>query len=84
MTGTSFISGVSPLAVSGLVIVEATGVEPRGRISYGCLGLWSDAQIAPLARIVDFVHDQGAAIGIQLAHAGRKASSPPALPQGSG
>ena len=60
----------------GLIIVEATGVEPRGRISYGCLGLWSDAQIAPLKRIVDFVHDQGAAIGIQLAHAGRKASSP--------
>ncbi|MBU1176521.1 MAG: NADH:flavin oxidoreductase/NADH oxidase [Alphaproteobacteria bacterium] len=60
----------------GLVIVEATGVEPRGRITYGCLGLWSDAQIAPLGRIVDFVHAQGAAIGIQLAHAGRKASSP--------
>ena len=60
----------------GLVIVEATGVEARGRISYGCLGLWSDAQIAPLKRIVDFVHTQGAAIGIQLAHAGRKASSP--------
>lgn len=59
----------------GLVIVEATGVEARGRISYGCLGLWSDTQIAPLKRVVDFVHDQGAAIGIQLAHAGRKASS---------
>ena len=62
----------------GLVIVEATGVEARGRITYGCLGLWSDEQIAPLKRVVDFVHDQGAAIGIQLAHAGRKASS--ALP----
>ena len=59
----------------GLVTVEATGVEARGRISYGCLGLWSDAQIAPLKRVVDFVHSQGAAIGIQLAHAGRKASS---------
>ena len=65
----------------GLVIVEATGVEARGRITYGCLGLWSDAHIAPLKRIVDFVHSQGAAIGIQLAHAGRKASSPlPFLP----
>lgn len=59
----------------GLVTVEATGVEARGRITYGCLGLWSDAQIAPLKRIVNFVHAQGAAIGIQLAHAGRKASA---------
>ncbi len=59
----------------GLVTVEATGVEARGRISYGCLGLWSDAQIAPMKRIVDFIHAQGAAAGIQLAHAGRKASS---------
>jgi 2,4-dienoyl-CoA reductase-like NADH-dependent reductase (Old Yellow Enzyme family) len=68
----------------GLVIVEATGVEARGRISYGCLGLWSDAQIAPLKRIVDFVHAQGGAIGIQLAHAGRKASSQlPFLPDPS-
>lgn len=58
----------------GLVVVEATGVEARGRISYGCLGLWSDAQIEPLKRVVDFVHAQGAAMGIQLAHAGRKAS----------
>jgi 2,4-dienoyl-CoA reductase-like NADH-dependent reductase (Old Yellow Enzyme family) len=60
----------------GLVIVEATGVTPEGRISYGDLGLWSDAQIAPLARIVDFLHAEGAAAGIQLAHAGRKASTP--------
>jgi 2,4-dienoyl-CoA reductase-like NADH-dependent reductase (Old Yellow Enzyme family) len=59
-----------------LVIVEATGVSPEGRISYGCLGLWDDAQIAPLKRITDFLHDNGAAAGIQLAHAGRKASSP--------
>lgn len=58
----------------GLVIVEATGVVPEGRITPGCLGLWSDAQIAPLARIVDFVHSQGSHIGIQLGHAGRKAS----------
>lgn len=60
----------------GLVFVEATGVTPEGRISYADLGLWSDAQIEPLRRIVDFVHSQGAAAAIQLAHAGRKASSP--------
>ena len=60
----------------GLVIVEATGVVPEGRISYGDLGLWNDEQIAPLARIVDFLHAEGAAAGIQLGHAGRKASTP--------
>jgi 2,4-dienoyl-CoA reductase-like NADH-dependent reductase (Old Yellow Enzyme family) len=60
----------------GLVIVEATGVLPEARISYGDLGLWKDEHIAPLARIVDFLHGQGAAAGIQLAHAGRKASTP--------
>ena len=60
----------------GLVIVEATAVVPEGRISYGDLGLWSDEQIEPLRRIVNFLHSQGAAAGIQLAHAGRKASTP--------
>jgi 2,4-dienoyl-CoA reductase-like NADH-dependent reductase (Old Yellow Enzyme family) len=60
----------------GLVLLEATGVVPEGRISYGDLGLWKDEHIAPLARIVDFLHGQGAAVGIQLAHAGRKASTP--------
>jgi 2,4-dienoyl-CoA reductase-like NADH-dependent reductase (Old Yellow Enzyme family) len=60
----------------GLVIVEATGVLPEGRISYADLGLWNDDQIAPLARIVDFLHAEGAAAGIQLGHAGRKASTP--------
>ena len=60
----------------GLVIAEATGVTPEGRISYGDLGLWEDAQIAPLARIVDFLHREGTAAGIQLAHAGRKAATP--------
>jgi 2,4-dienoyl-CoA reductase-like NADH-dependent reductase (Old Yellow Enzyme family) len=59
----------------GLVIVEATGVVPEGRISYGDLGLWDDGQIAPLKRIVDFLHAQGAEAGIQLGHAGRKAST---------
>lgn len=60
---------------AGLVIAEATGVEARGRISASDLGLWEDAQIEPLARIVRFVQGQGAAAGIQLAHAGRKAST---------
>ena len=60
----------------GLVIVEATGVVPEGRISYGDLGLWDDGQIAPLKRIVDFLHSQGAKAGIQLGHAGRKAATP--------
>jgi 2,4-dienoyl-CoA reductase-like NADH-dependent reductase (Old Yellow Enzyme family) len=60
----------------GLVILEATGVVPEGRISYGDLGLWDDGQIAPLKHIVEFLHAEGAAAGIQLAHAGRKASTP--------
>ena len=60
----------------GLVTVEATAVTPEGRISYGDLGLWTDEQVEPLRRIVDFLHSQGTAAGIQLAHAGRKAASP--------
>lgn len=60
----------------GLVIVEATGVLAEGRISYGDMGLWEDAQIDPLRRVVDFLHTQHTAAGIQLAHAGRKASTP--------
>jgi 2,4-dienoyl-CoA reductase-like NADH-dependent reductase (Old Yellow Enzyme family) len=59
----------------GLVIVEATGVLPEGRITYGDVGLWADDQIAPLKRIVDFLHAHGAKAGIQLGHAGRKAST---------
>jgi 2,4-dienoyl-CoA reductase-like NADH-dependent reductase (Old Yellow Enzyme family) len=57
-----------------LVIVEATAVTADGRITPGDLGIWSDEHVAPLARIVRFVHSQGAVAGIQLAHAGRKAS----------
>jgi 2,4-dienoyl-CoA reductase-like NADH-dependent reductase (Old Yellow Enzyme family) len=60
----------------GLVILESTAVVPEGRISYADLGLWKDEQVAPLAHIVDFLHKQGAAAGIQLGHAGRKASTP--------
>lgn len=60
---------------AGLTIVEATSVTPNGRISPEDSGLWQDSQIAPLRRIVDFVHSQGQKIAIQLAHAGRKAST---------
>jgi 2,4-dienoyl-CoA reductase-like NADH-dependent reductase (Old Yellow Enzyme family) len=59
---------------TGLIIQEATAVSPEGRITPGDLGIWSDSHIPGLKRIVDFVHSQGAAAGIQLAHAGRKAS----------
>jgi 2,4-dienoyl-CoA reductase-like NADH-dependent reductase (Old Yellow Enzyme family) len=64
-------------AVGGtaLVIVEATAVSPDGRITPGDVGIWSDAHIEPLARIASFIHSQGAVAGIQLAHAGRKAST---------
>jgi 2,4-dienoyl-CoA reductase-like NADH-dependent reductase (Old Yellow Enzyme family) len=58
----------------GLVMVEATAVTPEGRISPGDMGLWDDRHVEPLARIVRYVESQGAASGIQLAHAGRKAS----------
>lgn len=60
---------------AGIVFVEMTNVEPRGRITAGCLGLWNDGQRDALARIARFVKAQGAVAGIQLAHAGRKASS---------
>jgi 2,4-dienoyl-CoA reductase-like NADH-dependent reductase (Old Yellow Enzyme family) len=60
---------------AGLLITEATAVEPRGRISQHDLGLWDDAQVEPLARIARLVQAEGAAIGVQLAHAGRKAWS---------
>jgi 2,4-dienoyl-CoA reductase-like NADH-dependent reductase (Old Yellow Enzyme family) len=59
---------------TALIIVEATAVTAEGRITPGDLGIWKDDHIEPLARIVKFVHSQGAVAGIQLAHAGRKAS----------
>lgn len=63
-------------AVGGaaLIIQEATAVTPEGRISYGDLGIWKDEHIAPLQRITKFIEANGAVPGIQLAHAGRKAS----------
>ncbi|KAM0148649.1 hypothetical protein ACHAQE_009123 [Botrytis cinerea] len=59
----------------GLSFIEATAVLPEGRITPEDCGLWKDSQIAPLRRIVQFAHSQGQKIGIQLAHAGRKAST---------
>ncbi|MFJ3403140.1 NADH:flavin oxidoreductase/NADH oxidase [Promicromonospora sp. NPDC090134] len=69
----------------GLVMTEATAVVPEGRISPQDTGIWNDEQTAGWKRIVDFVHARGARIGIQLAHAGRKASTfrPWAPEQGS-
>lgn len=61
---------------SGLVILEATAVLPEGRISPEDLGLWSEDQVEPLARVARFIKAQGAVPGIQLAHAGRKACTP--------
>src|SRR2546421_2766343 len=60
---------------AGLVLTEATAVLPEGRISPQDLGIWSDAHVEPLARIVRFIHDHGSVAGMQLAHAGRKAST---------
>lgn len=74
--GTRAVGGV------GLIIAEATAVAPEGRITPGDLGLWSDEQIEGLKKITDFIHGQGSVAGIQLAHAGRKASC--ALPHEGG
>lgn len=63
-------------AVGGaaLVLTEATAISPEGRISIADLGIWKDEHIAKLQEITDFIHQNGAVSGIQLAHAGRKAS----------
>lgn len=60
---------------AGLVFTEATAVVPDGRISPSDLGIWKDAHIEPLARITRFIREHGAVPGMQLAHAGRKAST---------
>jgi 2,4-dienoyl-CoA reductase-like NADH-dependent reductase (Old Yellow Enzyme family) len=67
---------------TGLIIVEATAVWPEGRITPSDLGLWSNDHIPGLRRVTDFIHSQGAVAGIQLAHAGRKASC--AIPREGG
>lgn len=64
----------------GVVVAEATGVEARGRISPQDLGLWEDGQVTAHARLVEFIHGQGRTAGVQLAHAGGKASTWPMLP----
>uniref|UniRef100_UPI0040496040 NADH:flavin oxidoreductase/NADH oxidase n=1 Tax=Cephaloticoccus sp. TaxID=1985742 RepID=UPI0040496040 len=60
---------------AGLVIAEATAVSPEGRISPGDAGIWGEQHIEPLARINRFIKTQGSVVGIQIAHAGRKASA---------
>ena len=60
---------------AGLVVVEATAVAPEGRITWGDLGLWNDAQAEALRPIVAAIEEAGAVPGIQIAHAGRKASA---------
>src|SRR6266403_1328984 len=60
---------------AGLIFTEATAVLPEGRISPQDLGIWDDGHIEMLSRIVSFIHEQGSIAGMQLAHAGRKAST---------
>lgn len=67
--------GQFALGGAGLVFTEATAVSPEGRITTHCLGIYSDDHAEKLAPIVKFIHSHGAKAGIQLAHAGRKAST---------
>lgn len=60
---------------AGLVFCEAAGVEPKGRITNGCVGFWNDELMAPWPRIIDFIKAQGAVPAAQIAHAGRKGST---------
>lgn len=69
---------------AGLVLTEAAAVEPRGRISPADIGIWDDGHIAGLRRVVSFIKAHGAAAGVQLAHAGRKASTAPPWQGGHG
>ena len=67
--------GARAVGGAGLVFTEATAVTPEGRISPEDLGIWKDEHVEMLARIVRFMHEQGSVSGMQLAHAGRKAST---------
>ncbi|MES1194494.1 MAG: oxidoreductase, partial [Opitutus sp.] len=67
--------GSRAIGGAGLVIAEATAVSPEGRITPGDAGIWADRHVEPLARINRFVRAHGAVPGVQLAHAGRKASA---------
>src|ERR1044072_4200873 len=66
--------GTRAVGGAALVFTEATAVSPEGRISPDDLGIWKDEDVDFMKKIVSFMHDQGAIAGIQLAHAGRKAS----------
>jgi 2,4-dienoyl-CoA reductase-like NADH-dependent reductase (Old Yellow Enzyme family) len=66
--------GARAVGGAGLVITEATAISPEGRISFADLGIWKDEHIAKLKEITNFIEEQGATAGIQLNHAGRKAS----------
>ncbi|EEP76393.1 conserved hypothetical protein [Uncinocarpus reesii 1704] len=68
------IGGIA-LRGPGFMLIEATSVLPEGRISPEDAGLWKDSQIEPMRRLVEFVHSQSQTVGVQLAHAGRKAST---------
>lgn len=65
------------MALGGLggALLEATAVTAEGRITPGCLGIWSDAQLPGLTELVAIYHDEGVPVGVQLAHAGRKAAA---------
>jgi len=67
--------GSRAIGGAGLVMAEATGVNPEGRISPWCPGIWSDAQIPGWKKITDFIRQAGSVSALQLAHAGRKAST---------
>ncbi|NEU31331.1 NADH:flavin oxidoreductase/NADH oxidase [bacterium LRH843] len=58
---------------TGLIMIEMTNVDPEGRITDGCLGIWSDDHLEAYKKIIDKCHEHGAKVGIQIAHAGRKA-----------
>jgi len=60
---------------AGLVMAEASAVNPEGRISVACPGLWNEEQVHAWSTVTDFIHSQGTVTGIQLAHAGRKGST---------
>ncbi|MDB5117801.1 MAG: dehydrogenase NamA, partial [Mucilaginibacter sp.] len=66
--------GSRAIGGAALVITEAAAVSPEGRITYADLGIYKDEHIPKLKEIIDFIHEHGAVAGIQLAHAGRKAS----------
>ena len=74
-TGTWCIWGAAPSVGASLVFTEATAVTAEGRITAEDLGIWKDAHIDFLSRIVRFIKSQGTVPGMQLAHAGRKAST---------